>query len=219
MSERKAYLVTEGAYSDYRVYAVFDDEALATAWRGAYCRGGEVEEFELNPHSGELRMGLHRWLVRLWRDGDVLAAQVHGFEGTPADRWAWAVVSVSWNASQVALRRLAARLEPALCFESHLVAPDEVAAVKVANERRARSVAAGEADVVPRGEEVGLYWHDTMRELVRRGIWGGKWLVKSSYPEVIARGFPSRVAAIEWVGQRGGEARLWVEPEASDEEA
>lgn len=218
MERRRAFLVTEGEYSDYTVQAVFDDEELATAWRDAYCQGGKVEEFELNPLGGELRAGLRRWLVRLWRHGDVQEVAVHDFEGAPADRWAWATVSFTPLASQRALGRLFDRLEPALCFEVHLVASDELTAVKAANERRARSLAAGEADAVSRHQEVPLYWHDIMQELERRGIWGGTWLVK--HPDgVVARNFPTRSAAVGYIDQSADRRYLWAIPELDDAEA
>lgn len=216
MSERRAFIVTEGSYSDYEVYAVFDDEVLATAWRDAYCRCGDVCEFELNPRGGELRVGLRRWRVELWRDGDVQLVQSRDFEGEPGDRWRWGIVNA--DVCQGRLREVLADLEPTLLFESHLVAPDEATAVKIAGERRARSLAAGEADAVPLADQVMLSYAEALAEVARRGLWTGPWLVRTSY-RVFARDLPSREAALAYVERYPDVLHYaWVEPEVRDEE-
>lgn len=146
---RHAFVVTDGSYSDYQVHAVFDDEALACAWNDAYL-GGRVEVFELNPRARELRAGLRSHAVSLWRNGDVRSVQACDAYDDSRDGWrrAWVTSSVCEEAG----------VEPGsvppslLVFTCCVVAPDEAAAVKVAGERRVRSLAAGEADAVPESQ-------------------------------------------------------------------
>ena len=54
---KKVYIVTDGAYSDYGICGVFDDEALAAQFQELFAPRGQVEAWDLNPYEREIRAG------------------------------------------------------------------------------------------------------------------------------------------------------------------
>ena len=133
MSEsRQAFLVMSSNGQDYSdsYHAVFDDAALAEVWRQTY-GGGWLERVELNPQAAELRAGLARWHVEIWRDGRVRTVKHHlgGAEGVPRQQWHW----LQGDAHFMQSRGIAPeRVAPQLLFECFLLAPDRDLALRLA---------------------------------------------------------------------------------------
>ncbi|KKM65541.1 hypothetical protein LCGC14_1490180 [marine sediment metagenome] len=116
------YLVTVGAYSDYRVVGVYDDKALAH--RLSKSIDGNVEEHPLNPGADELNQGLAPWHVTMWlEDGIVLDAFTP--PETPEDM-------------QVSIRFLSGASP---CIAGTAWARDKEHAIKIMNERRIMELA------------------------------------------------------------------------------
>lgn len=121
------YVVTDGAYSDYGICGVFDDKALAQQFKALFVPRGRVEVWDLNPYAREVRAGYQLYQVVIHRDGTVWSVEqreeVHYFLGRDE------IAPCLW------------RKVPTGHLATHVLAPDEAHAVKVANERRAAYLA------------------------------------------------------------------------------
>ena len=118
------YIVTEGDYSDYHIIGVFAEEEVAReVARGC---GGEVESYTLEDRNGPLARGLRPWFVTMTREGDTRT----GGEG------------MMWleEARRGKLAVICIKGVPLL--QTWMWARDQVHAVKIANERRIRLLAA-----------------------------------------------------------------------------
>lgn len=58
---KKIFVVTEGNYSDYHICGVFDTKEKAEKY--VLCFGGDVEEYEINPHDEQLTNGYKSYRV------------------------------------------------------------------------------------------------------------------------------------------------------------
>lgn len=119
------YIVTDGEYSDYGIVGVFSTRELAdtcaknlikSKWSNA-----KVETWNLDPHVDELRQGLAPWTVTMDRDGNSDAIIDAGSLDSKEDE------RHDWSGK----------------YTFYVWAEDEQHAVKIANERRAQIVAAG----------------------------------------------------------------------------
>jgi hypothetical protein len=126
------FLVTRGDYSDYMVCAVFDTRELAQEWIESHCGEGKIEEYPLNPECPTVKDGWSAWDVRLWRNGDLKSVRVDTWKcgSTRADCGEWYRTATGDRAGAY--------------FYTGVFAPDQEHAIKVANERRAISIARGE---------------------------------------------------------------------------
>lgn len=136
---KKVYIVTDGAYSDYGICGVFDDEALAEQFQELFAPRGQVEAWDLNPYEREIRADYRLYQVVIHRDGTV-----------------WSVGRHDEDARYFVSRD---EIEPCLWLKlpeghlhTHVLAADEAHAVKVANERRVAYLAAEEHPGARRGK-------------------------------------------------------------------
>jgi len=128
---RKVYAVSAGAYSDYRVVAIFTTEELAkdfmtTVTDTTY---NDIEEYALNPKSADLvRRGYSVWAVLMTQDGTVVRTHngVNSYDVTDSEGFYW------WRGP---------RGEPVL--RSVAWAKTEKQAIKIANDRRTQLIASG----------------------------------------------------------------------------
>jgi hypothetical protein len=65
------YLVSDGAYSDWRVRGLFSTEEKAEAARKALGSGNDVELYELDENAAQYEQGLRPWNVTITRNGYV----------------------------------------------------------------------------------------------------------------------------------------------------
>ena len=130
MSDKMAYIVTEGEYSDYSIRAVYDNQADAEAHVARW--GGQVEEYEINALTDALHGdGREAYVVKMRRDGDVLDVEVEcGLYAYEYARLRSSWVSVSPK-------------QPVALGVFHVLARDKQHAIKIANERRTRAIAEG----------------------------------------------------------------------------
>lgn len=85
MSERTAWLVTTGSYSDYQVLAVTPTEADAHAYAAAY--NAERESAYRDDAEAEE--------VELWRDGDPLPRRITLWNGDDTQTWSITYVTTT----------------------------------------------------------------------------------------------------------------------------
>ena len=115
----KIFIVTSGEYSDYHIDGVFTDKGLAMIFTQKF--GGDIEEWDANPFSKELRAGYSPFLVRMLENGDVSKVEVSTNSYRFIDgNTSW---KPSWKDGQ-----------GNFCF--YVLATDEKHAVKIANEKR-----------------------------------------------------------------------------------
>ena len=113
----KLYAVTSGCYSDYRVNAIFDDIEIAKLYQKAF-RCDDIEEYELNPHTEELKQGYKPYFVRMSKNGDLIDIEECGSCYEPATH-----LDINNN------------------MYTQCMATSKEHAVKIANERRAMLIA------------------------------------------------------------------------------
>lgn len=135
------YLVTSGEYSDYRINGAYSTRKLAQRVADANNTGGgyleySVEEYALDMAADAYAQGLAPYEVRMGRDGDAHRVATSG----PQECFGPAKYEIRMP------------LNPAARYPSSIVvtcwARDETHAIKIANDIRAQSIAAGEWDKV-----------------------------------------------------------------------
>lgn len=118
------YLTVSGCYSDYTVHAAFtrrEDAELAVKGFGENDEA-RVEEIPLDPEMGEIRDGLSKWRITIYKDGYVdCVRRLNPFDATDDE--------IHFDDSRA----------------KHIGwAADENQAIKAANEWHARKIASGE---------------------------------------------------------------------------
>lgn len=87
---KKVYIVTSGDYSDYGIEAVFDSKKLAEEYINKYKELGfgsckDIEEWNLNPKTREIKKGFKPYMVRMDHEGileDIMDKNISwGFDG------------------------------------------------------------------------------------------------------------------------------------------
>lgn len=121
---KKMYLCSQGDYSDYSIYGVFDDAGLANAFAKTFdC---EVEEWALNPYEQEVRNGYKPFLIYMSRDGKSNCHECNdAYPFDEPDLW----------------KRISFARKGDLYL--HCLAKNEKHAVKIANEQRTKVIALG----------------------------------------------------------------------------
>lgn len=136
------YIVTDGEYSDYQIVAVFDDEALAEAFRQHFGYEHGLEEFTLNPATREVREGVTVYEVHMAKDGDVRGpVKSGGYFDLPATEvsiWGYDHRSNQWTSIPYMRKHEWWNTLFVRCW-----AKDERHAIKIANEKRAEWLALG----------------------------------------------------------------------------
>lgn len=130
----RIFLLTAGQYSDQHVVGAFSSRENAEEFKRSYpdsrdCSYNELEEMRLDPGIAESRSGLRRWFVAMKRSGDVLSADLSRYLEIPDD------ATSSWCVT----------FDGSYEFRHfRMWARDREHAIKIANERRIASLAAGE---------------------------------------------------------------------------
>lgn len=124
----KVWLCSDGSYSDKHPTAIYSDEATAREVTKAYGWENDPEEFDLDPEvPQEIRAGMFYWVVRLWENGDLERAWIT----EPSDFY----FKDEWQDAPYMSPR------HDRVFRTGCWARDQEHAVKIANERRAISIA------------------------------------------------------------------------------
>ena len=116
----KVYVVTDGAYSDYRVLCICSTKEKALRAKSLYCAENDIAEYELD-QMHEHPEGMFWYCVSMLSSGDGADVRKESIEYTHKDKW-----------------------RP--YGDGHLVsfymwAKDDEHAIKIANERRAILIA------------------------------------------------------------------------------
>jgi hypothetical protein len=128
----KVYLATSGQYSDYHVIGVFSDKKLAERFAIVYGDRddpNEPEEFDIDEYKSELELGLTRWDI-LWRSKAFMSKYNYSYPEWDCYRTTdeieshWSKEGDAWHAV--------------------VLAKSKEAALKIASEMKARSIANGE---------------------------------------------------------------------------
>jgi hypothetical protein len=127
----KAWLLTDGCYSDYRIVAVFTSIELAEAAKAAGV-GEDIEEHDLDPEFQSPPAGMKLWHVCLDQDGS-LPVFSNGRTSRP----------------YVGSSHIGTELQKAKCvgrtgggwYAFNCWARDEEHAIKIANELRVQAIA------------------------------------------------------------------------------
>ena len=139
----KIYIVTSGAYSDYRINAVFSTKENAEKFTKLYGVGDyDIEEFEVDDEMALINRIIDEkitiYLVCMDRDGNIKE-----------------VMKESPSVSLVE-ELLAGKQKPVLyadCMDMCVIAKDEKHAVKIVNEKRVQLIANNEWDKKIKKEE------------------------------------------------------------------
>lgn len=137
---KKIYAVNSGAYSDYRVVALFSTPERAQEFMAAVPDSdyNEIEEFELDPNTADLiRRGYSIWTVHMLRNGDTERVARN-------DPEVYAVTNVGhriWRRTQAPA--YVGKGIPDI-LTSTVWAKSETQAVKIVNEHRVQMIASGE---------------------------------------------------------------------------
>jgi len=115
------YVVTSGEYSAYGIEAVFDSKDLAKKFIDAFGNNYEefmIEEYELNPHSKQLKSGRKPFVVTMGKNGDCYDVHqtTHSYEFSEEDEMVGNYM---------------------YCY---MFAKDEKHAIKIANEKRTQLI-------------------------------------------------------------------------------
>lgn len=130
------YIVTQGEYSDYRIVAVFTEEADAVKFVETYKNGErrwysdepEIETWPTNPYTSEqLRLGLMRYEAFIDKDGNNARAHRSETQGAVVDPKHEHFVRVNFHDVET--------------LNTVVYATCEKHAIKIANERRASLLA------------------------------------------------------------------------------
>jgi len=127
------YAVSRGTYSDYCVLAVFSEKELAEAYieafdvKDLYGCGMDIEEFDLNPFTNEIRLGYKQFFVRMSKNGRVITIREE--DGAPLGDGIYFDIDNNMY-----------------CY---VLAKDREHAIKIANERRAQAIAENRWNVKP----------------------------------------------------------------------
>ena len=123
----KVYVVTSGEFSDYRIRAICSTKEIAETAKLSYHEFNEVEEMELDDFPDETSRGLKLLQIIMKRDGETIYCIQHD----PTDvRDGYIKLGSTTKLKNGAL-------------ENVLWAKNEVHAIKITNELRARLIAEG----------------------------------------------------------------------------
>lgn len=149
MSERMAFVVTDGDYSDYHVVAVFDDRGAAERfvatnslqftqwWQNTQYR---IEEYALNAVTPQVPAGYSGWYVKMLHDGSLADDKYD-----PVGAYQPFVVSDKGEVALAGLRWHVLNLDnERTCLYVTCLARDQQHAIKIANEKRAELIATGQ---------------------------------------------------------------------------
>jgi hypothetical protein len=124
----KVYIVAEGSYSAYHIFAAFSSREKADAYILAHGMHNDpevgVEVVDLDPVSLLAPPGMIGYAVRMAKDGEVLMVYALGF-----------------HAQELNAPRF--HDYPSACLVVECWAKDEAQAIKIANEKRAEHIAMG----------------------------------------------------------------------------
>lgn len=125
---KKIYVVTSGQYSDYGIDAIFDTKEIAEKYIASFCKVGweemEIEEWDLNPHEANIKVGGKAYTVTMDKQGNALEVE-------------WADSSFGFrNVEYGVMFTRDKEIMNCFCF-----AKDDRHAVKIANERRVQYLA------------------------------------------------------------------------------
>lgn len=144
---KRIYLCSQGEYSDYGIYGVFDDRHLADAFAKIFdCR---VEERPINPYKMELRKGYRPYLVYISRAGKASCRE--------------STVAYPFQQENLWHRVSFARGGD---LYLHCIAKDDRHAVKIANEQRSKVIALG---MWPKEEECPTHIQKIEQGLAQKG--------------------------------------------------
>ena len=82
---KTVWVIEEGEYSDYHIVGIFETEDSAREVQ-QFIKSGYVSEWSLNPATDQLRAGLERHHVQMYRDGRVFYAR-KDFNIEDRDAW------------------------------------------------------------------------------------------------------------------------------------
>jgi|WetSurMetagenome_2_1015567.scaffolds.fasta_scaffold15373_8 hypothetical protein len=132
----KVWLVTEGAYSDYRVIGIYSSEAKAEEAKAIFVTRNDLEEYELDSLP-EGRQGFYGYMVSMRRNGDSYS-QLWDSPAGFAPGWSEAIGHPGWSEAIGPRGR-----NTDILREFHVWAKDGKHAVKIANEYRTQMIAEG----------------------------------------------------------------------------
>lgn len=121
----KVYLVTEGDYSDYHVIGVYSTQEKANEAKELHMSTNDLEEYEVDHIAEGYVQGMKKYSIVMDRDGNLLESYYYG------------PVSAAYGRISTATK-----IHGLNGFNTHMWAESMEHAVKIANERRVRIIAA-----------------------------------------------------------------------------
>ena len=126
----KAYIITEGDYSDYHIIGVYSTKELAENANTLF--DGCIEEFELDK-TYDIPVGYKPFDVRMDKDGNNAEAKSYGCSSEESlnrhvKTRCYFYTRNAWNYKR--------KLEDCEHFFCQCIAKDETTAIKIANEKR-----------------------------------------------------------------------------------
>jgi hypothetical protein len=134
----RAYVVTDGEYSDYGIVGIYSTPEKAEEAKDQFCASNDVEEWEMDNIPSH-PIGMSKWEVSLRKDGSVLD-----------DEWAWKTPRrVSTEQDEEYVPRWTHRTSNFPVIKTEYVdffvwAKDSRHALKVAHDRWAQLIATNE---------------------------------------------------------------------------
>lgn len=126
------YAVNSGSYSEYRIDGIFSSRENAEKYMSAFPKQSygsynDIEEWTLDQWISEIDRGLLPFIVRMYKNGDVIEIMQREFYGDDQSRVHW-MDTAHWK--------------PPMPWANFSVwASDQAHAVKIANERRIADLA------------------------------------------------------------------------------
>jgi hypothetical protein len=143
-NEKKVYVLTSGAYSDYRIQAIFS--TMENAKEAMHLFNGDeesdIEEFELDPKIDGINIhemfaiGLNTWTIGMLYDGNVVFCRERN--RTIAD---FKEKNIWWSTRKLE-KPESIYMEKLMCIS--VIARSREHAIKIANEKRAIIIANNE---------------------------------------------------------------------------
>ena len=122
----KVYVVTSGDYSDYDIRAIFTTKELAEKYKQSFIKKdgyrsyfNDIEEYELDAYSEELKNGYKRFNVIMRKDGNTISVE-------PNDNYFEQINKISFFNNNIYIL---------------VIAKDENHAIKIVNEKRTQIIA------------------------------------------------------------------------------
>lgn len=138
----KVYAIENGEYSDYHIVGVFSTRENAEYACQHLRDGGQVVEWELDPHIDDLHAGYVPFLVQMLKDGTVERTEQKERESFTFSNEDIFGVKGIWRRTEAPAYRGDPNVQD--CLLLHIWAKDLQHAIKICNEKRAQLIANGD---------------------------------------------------------------------------